>query len=483
MKKIVLLLFKAHKYTGIIISGFFLMWFVTGVILIYHPYPKLSEREYNSMKETLPSSLPELAYMQERIDGEPESIRIRQFQGQTLMDIKTEKGKYQLTTDTLNDIKPIDFKCVEKVARQWTDAPVIKVDTLHQRRQWVLYTKYEKELPIYKFHFEDKDKTQLFISGRTADVQQLTTAKTRFWAYIGAIPHKLYIPAIRKDVDRWKAFIVTGASVCLAAALTGFVYGLYIFLRRKRVKGEWGNPYRKRWQRIHFSFGLIFGIFLIWWAISGIFSMSRVPQWIIRTEAPFTFDKTRLWGKNLLPMDNYRLSFNKLKETYPQLKEISLARFADIPVYVVIEGENKRYVDASTEQVKILHIPQKTIEEGFSKMYGEDTPVKVSILNEYDNYYVNLRSTYTLPVYKVEVGNNDEELYYISPEDGYIKYLNKNKKADKWLFSAIHYLNLPWLISRPWLWTVCIWILCSGCAVVCLSGVVLGMKSLLRKKQ
>ena len=61
MKKIVLLIFKAHKYTGIIISGFFLMWFVTGVILIYHPYPKLSESEYNSMKETLPTSLPELA--------------------------------------------------------------------------------------------------------------------------------------------------------------------------------------------------------------------------------------------------------------------------------------------------------------------------------------------------------------------------------------------------------------------------------------
>lgn len=115
MKKIVLLLFKAHKYTGIIISGFFLMWFVTGVILIYHSYPKLSESEYNSMKETLPSSLPELAYMQERIDGEPKSLRIRQFQGQTIMDIRTEKGKYQLTSDTLNDIKPIDFRVVLRV--------------------------------------------------------------------------------------------------------------------------------------------------------------------------------------------------------------------------------------------------------------------------------------------------------------------------------------------------------------------------------
>lgn len=482
MKKFLPILFKSHKYIGLFISAFFLMWFVTGVVLIYHPYPSVSEKLVNEKKEVLPSSLPDLDYIAQRVEGEIKSVRIREFQGQTLMDVKTSEGKYLLTTDTLQDIKPIDYLCVEKVARQWSDAPIKRVDTLRKRSQWVLFTKYEKELPIYKFHFDDKYRTQLFVSGKTADVQQLTTAKQRFWAYVGAIPHKLYIPALRRNTQMWMDSFVVGATICLVAALTGFVLGLYLFIRRKRVKGEWGNPYRKRWQRIHFSFGLVFGIFLISWAVSGLFAMKRVPQWLIKTEAPYVFDKTRLWGKNILPTDTYKLGFDKLHQEYPQLKEIKLSRFAEIPVYIIIEGENERYIDASGEDVKILEIPQQTIENGFRKIYGEDVPMKISLLEEYDNYYINLRRTYTLPVYKVEVENNDKDLYYVSPTDGYIKYLNKNKKADRWLFNGLHYLNLPGLFSRPVLWTICIWVLCGGCAVVCLSGLVLGVKSLFKRK-
>ena len=482
MKKFVSILFRAHKYTGILVSALFMMWFITGLVLIYHPYPRLSEELYNSHKEVLTASLPELYSIQDRVEGKIQSLKLWQFQGQTRLDVKTSEKMYKLLADTLDRVINIDYKCVEKVAKQWTDAPVIKVDTLHKRQQWVLYSKYEKELPIYKFHFDDGYKSHLFVSGKSADVLQLTTAKDRFWAYLGAIPHKLYFPFLRRNTDVWMDTVVVGGSVCFAAALTGFIYGLYLFIRRKRVKGSWGNPFRKRWQRIHFTFGLLFGIFTIAWGVSGIFSMSRVPQWIIKTQAPHTFDKTRLWGKNLLPIDEYKLSFNKVKEIYPQLKEIKLARFARIPAYIIIEGANTRYLDASEEDVKILEIPQSEIVEGFENMYGKDVPVKVSLLEEYDNYYVNLRKTYELPVYKVEVDNSDRELYYVSPSDGYIKYMNKNKKADKWLFSGIHYLNVPWLINRPVIWNISIWFLCCGCAVVCLSGVVLGIKSILKRK-
>lgn len=482
MKKLIPFLFRVHKYLGLIISAFFLMWFVTGVVLIYYPYPRVSENLVNGKKEVLADSLPDLNYVSERVEGEIKSLRIREFQGQTLMDVRTSEKKYLLTTDTLQDIKPVDYLCVEKVAKQWIDAPIIRVDTLHKRSQFVLFTKYEKELPIYKFHFDDKYKTQLFVSGKTADVQQLTTARQRFWTYVGAIPHKLYVPALRRNTQMWMDSFVVGASICLVTAITGFILGIYIFVRRKKVKGEWGNPYRKRWQRIHFSFGLIFGIFLISWAVSGLFSMKRVPQWMIKTEAPYVFDKTRLWGKGLLPMDSYKLGFDKLKEEYPQLKEIRLARFAEVPVYIIVEGENERYIDASGEEVKILEISQNIVENGFRKIYGDDIPVKVSLQQEYDNYYINLRKTYTLPVYKVEVENSDKDLYYVSPQDGYIKYLNKNKKADKWLFSGLHYFNFPALLLKPVLWTVVIWVLCGGCALVCLSGLILGIKSIFKRK-
>ena len=109
MKKFLPILFKSHKYIGLFISAFFLMWFVTGVVLIYHPYPRVSEKLVNEKKEVLPSSLPDLDYIAQRVEGEIKSVRIREFQGQTLIDVKTSKDKYLLTTDTLQDIKQIDY--------------------------------------------------------------------------------------------------------------------------------------------------------------------------------------------------------------------------------------------------------------------------------------------------------------------------------------------------------------------------------------
>ena len=44
MKKALGFLFKVHKITGLSIAVFFSMWFVTGIVLVYHPYPKVTEK-------------------------------------------------------------------------------------------------------------------------------------------------------------------------------------------------------------------------------------------------------------------------------------------------------------------------------------------------------------------------------------------------------------------------------------------------------
>ena len=154
MKKVLGFLFKIHKITGLSVVIFFSMWFLTGIVLVYHPYPKVSEKLLFSKKETLPSSLPELSSVLSKTDGEVKSLSLKQFQGQTLF--------------SLDKAPDVTFDLVEKVAKHWIDAPIKRVDTLRQREQWVLFTKYDKELPIYKFYFDDAQKHELFISGRTA---------------------------------------------------------------------------------------------------------------------------------------------------------------------------------------------------------------------------------------------------------------------------------------------------------------------------
>lgn len=469
MRKVLGFLFEIHKITGLSIAVFFSMWFVTGIVLVYHPYPKVSEKIMLKKKETLPSSLPELSSVLSKVDGKVKSLSLKQFQGQTLF--------------SFDEAPDITFDVVEKVAKHWIDAPIKRVDTLRQREQWVLFTKYDKELPIYKFYFDDAQKHELFISGRTAEVLQMTTSRQRLWAWLGAIPHKFYIPCIRRDVDVWQNMVAIMSGICLIAALTGWLLGILLWIKRYQKKHVWQNPYKKRWYRWHFSFGLVFGIFLIGWALSGIFAMQRVPQWMVPMEGDYSFKTSRLWGRGLLPMEAYQLDYRKLKDTYPDLKEVEWLRFADIPTYRVITGQDDFLVDASTDEIKSLQIPEETIVKGLKKVHGEEVEMKVSLLNEFDNYYLSRRVDLELPVYKIEVADANGSLYYVNPSTGYVRYLNNNKIVRKWLFNGIHYLDIDWLVARPWLWYTCIWVLCGGCLVVCISGLVLAWRVLTPKKE
>lgn len=469
MKKVISFFRKTHKITGIAIAVFFSMWFITGVVLVYHPYPKVSEKLLYDKKETLPSSLPDLSSVRSRMDDKVKSLSLKQFQGQTLFSI--------------DKVPSVTFPVVERVAKHWIDAPIERVDTLKEREQWVLFTKYDKELPIYKFYFDDAEKHELFISGRTAEVLQMTTAKERFWAWIGAIPHKFYIPSIRRNVDVWQNTVAIVSGVCLVAALSGWILGICLWIKRYRKKHVWENPYKKRWYRWHFSFGLVFGIFLIAWAISGIFAMQRVPQWLVPMDGDYSFKSSRLWGKGILPLEAYQLDYRKLKEAYPDLKEVEWCRYADIPTYRIITGEEELLIDASGDEVRPLCIPEQTIVKGLKKIHGEEVGMKVSLLEKFDNYYLSRRVSLELPVYKIEVDDTNGSLYYVNPETGYIRYLNNNKIVRKWLFNGIHYLDVDWLVARPCLWHTLIWILCGGCLVVCISGLVLGFRKLLSKRR
>lgn len=483
MKKGVGLLFSLHKITGTAISLFFLMWFITGLVLLYHPYPRLSEEIYNAKKEQLPSSLPSIESIPEIANEHIKHLSLKQFQGQTLFSITTNDSTYLLNIDSTKSVRPITFSSIEQIANRWINAPVIKVDTLHQREQWILYSKYERAMPIYKFYFGDPDQHELFISGRTGEVQQMTTSNQRFWAWIGAIPHKFYIPCIRKDVDTWSNSISIVSGICVITALSGFILGLWVLIKRYRLRHVWEIPYKKRWFRWHFITGLIFGFFLIAWATSGVFSMQRVPQWLIHTEREYFFNPSKLWGENMLPIDAYRMDYRKIIDKYSMLKEIEWTCFGNIPAYRIINGEKEHLIDASTDEVRVLKIPLEIIMKGLRKIHGDSVTMNVSLIDKYDNYYLSRKSTYPLPVYKIKVDDKDKSLYYVSPDTGYIRYLNKNKIARKWLFNGIHYLDIEWLMARPWLWTICIWCLCIGCGIVCLTGVVLGIKYLFHSKR
>lgn len=483
MKKVRAFMFSLHRITGTIISLFFLMWFVSGLVLLYHPFPNVSQLQKNEKMDVLPDSLSDIRTVLAQLP-EPEknikNLNVKYFQEQILFSIKTKDSLYTICGDTTLKVKAITEETIENIAKKWVDAPIAKVDTLNERDIWIMYSRYTHEMPIYKYYFEDKDKHQLYIAARSSEVQQFTGREQRFWTWVGSIPHKFYIPALRKNTDTWILTLTIGGVIALIAAFSGIYMGIYALRKRYKIKKKTESPYKKRWYKWHHISGLIFGIFLMTFAFSGAMALQRIPQWIIKTHGEYKVSDSQLRGKQL-SIDSYVLDYRILKEKYPDIKAIEWASFQDIPIYNIVTGNKEISIDASSDLVKELYLPQQQIEKAIENIHGKEESFTVSVIDRYEEYYLSREGDLPLPVYKVEVNNADKSCYYIDPKTGNFKYLNQNRKAKKWVFSGLHYLNIRCLVERPVLWTIAIWTLCLGGAFVSLSGAWLGFRYIIRK--
>lgn len=479
---------KIHKWTGLIIALFFIIWFVSGIILLYHKYPKVTQEETYSHHESLDAAnLPAI----HEIPGLTDTTRIKTLSisrnlGETVwmisqasshkenaMSKKSKSDDYYTFKDSiLTKQSQITDAQLDSIACVWASSNSISgVDTLYERQQWILYDRYEKSLPILLYHFDNPGKSQIFISKKNGEVVQESTRSERLWSWVGAIPHKFYLTSVRTDTERWKTVMLIGGLLCLIAALSGMYIGIYYLIINKIRNHRFSSPFKKKVWRYHHIGGLIFGIFLIAWGISGSLSTQRIPKWMVNYEGDYTVSAGALWGKKSLTLDRYKLDYRKIFDAYKDVKSISWRHFGSTPAYLVVAGDKEIYVDASQpDEVKPLEISEQEVKRAVERYFGEDTKYSISLMDEYDEYYLSHKGGYPLPVWKIDIDNKDGSRLYISPSDGYVKYVNDNRKVKKWLFSATHYLDIKYFMLHKGLRYTCLWILAAGCVFVIVTG-------------
>jgi uncharacterized iron-regulated membrane protein len=93
-------MFFLHRLSGTIVALFFAMWFLTGLVLIYHPYPRVDDRMKQAHLEAIPDSLPAIEPFLNKIDGTVKHISVHQQLGQTLIELSTSDKDYTFCADT-----------------------------------------------------------------------------------------------------------------------------------------------------------------------------------------------------------------------------------------------------------------------------------------------------------------------------------------------------------------------------------------------
>ena len=154
-----------HRILGLILCILCFSWFISGIVMIYHSFPRVSQEDRFTRAEILDTNgLPAIQDVLLRLPAKTPTrgLSLNNPYGDPVFSIGGGRQRIEIYADT-NVVAPvINYALCENRAVRWcTNRKITRVDTLHSLDQWIPLAHYKREFPIYKFYFEGPEKYQL----------------------------------------------------------------------------------------------------------------------------------------------------------------------------------------------------------------------------------------------------------------------------------------------------------------------------------
>jgi hypothetical protein len=502
------LLIFVHRWLGVALSVIFLIWFASGIVMMYWTYPEVAPGDRLRHALVLdPARIaisPEQAFDVAGRDPDPGAIRLGSFDGRPAYRFSgTGRGAMRgagtiVFADDGELLRVVDAGVMDRAAAAWTGRPAGEASKrmVEEVDQWTVGS-LRTVRPLFKYSWPDGQ--QVYVNGNTGEVVQYTTTASRFWAYLGAIPHWLYFTPLRKHPPQWTAFVVWSSLIGTIAALIGLVIIVWMYSPRKRYRyagGPTSIPYRG-WKRWHAIAGIFFGVVATTWAFSGLLSMGPFPIMNRLTEltVPAPADgastgrpgggqglATVLRGGRALPLSAYATrSPREAIAAIPGfgVTEIAWTSFAGEPLYLATDSRGEtRLVPMSGEPKPTLD--PETVLRVVRDALGASADVQ--LLNQYDAYYLDRNRERPLPVVYAHLNDAVGTRYYVDLKTAtVVGQYSARGWVNRWLYHGLHSLDFPWLYNYRPLWDIVVIGLMLGGTALCVTSIVMTWRVLTRK--
>jgi hypothetical protein len=479
-----------HRWLGVALCVLFLVWFPSGIGMMYWTYPTVTAADRLERSPALdPATVrlsPAEAAAKLNIE-QPGQVRLNTFDGRPVYRFGGGRGGGGriVYADTGEEQGEISRLMVPRVAAAWTGQPAdaARVEPVDEVDQWTLQAAVQAVRPLWKYSWPNGE--QVYVSEATGEVVQYTTSASRVGAYLSAIPHWFYFTPLRKHGPEWSAVVIWSSGIGTIAAIIGILVGIWMYSPAKKYRhagAPSGIPYRgqKRW---HTVFGLIFGAATVTYAFSGMLSMDPFPT---RTGGG---PGARRSGPNIAQALRGRTPFGAFAAKHPrealtqlaglQVKELELTSFAGEPIYMAtLAGGDTRIVPVRGEPLP--EFDRARIIEVINEAAGGRVDTRV--LERYDRYYLDRNRERPLPVILAQLTDGDRARYYIDPRTARVVGSYSSRQwVSRWLYNGLHSLNFPWLYNYRPLWDIVVITLMLGGTALCVTSLVLAWRVLGRK--
>ncbi len=318
-----------HRWLGIVSGVLFVVWFVSGIVMMYARMPELGAAERlarlpainPAFIRTLPPAPPKAR--------SPGSASARSKAGRSFESPRAAAPTSSFA-DTGDAVPAVDAEQALRIARTFVGGlNDVRYDArLTDADQWSFGVR--GRMPLHRIAVEDAAGTRLYVTENGGEVVLKTTASGRFWGWTGAVLHWLYFTPLRRNAALWNEVIVWSSIAGTVMCIVGIVWGLWRLapLRGYRLRDhrQW-SPYAG-WMRWHHYAGLIFGIVTTTWIFSGLLSMDPW-DWHPST-APTRDQRARVAGGSIAARRSVRSSelrraIDAFAPNHP--KEIEITRF------------------------------------------------------------------------------------------------------------------------------------------------------------
>lgn len=492
-------LYWTHRWLGIGGCLLFVMWFASGVVMMYVGYPNLTDAERLAglaplrLEQAVVAPAAALALLPGTVrDLPPRRIGLEMQAGRTDSGLGLEPvwrivdargGRLTVSARTGQVLGDVDAAQATAVARAFSGHPqAFWVETL-ARDQWTVPQGLDALRPLHRIAVGDAQGTELYVSQRNGEVVRDTTRAERFWNWLGSVPHWIYFTPLRADPPLWHDVVVWLSAACIVSAVTGIVIGILRLRLRRRYRSGSATPYTG-WMAWHHVAGLVGGFFMLTWIVSGWLSMNP-NGWFQRggTDAAALARYAGIdAGTPDIPWPPIAVSVGTDLAAPREAVLLwfdgrTLLRLRDARAAVQV-------VDASSGAH--VGIEGQELVRAAMRLRPGASIVDATLQTRADFHWYGHHRERVLPVWRIRFDDPAGSWVYIDPTDGQIVGISdRTTRLRRWLFNAAHSLDFPWLIAHRPAWDIVVWALSVIGMIVSASGVVVGWRRLrrLRRRQ
>ena len=475
---------RIHRWLGIVLCLFFAVWFATGTVMMYVPFPSLADADRIAASE--PIDFGALRVTPSRAlaaaGGEAvDRLRLVSVLGVPRYLLTMADGRVLAVANAGDLAAPLDAAAARSVSERFAGRPVVAIDGPFGHDQWVVHQHFDAARPFFRARIGDDAGTELYVSSVSGEVLQRTTTFQRGWNWVGAVVHWIYPTVLRKSFWAWDQTVWWLSLAGLATAVMGMALGIVRLVNLRRKKGAGVSPFRG-WMRWHHILGLFAGTIVLTWVFSGWLSMDHGR--LFSLEIPKGTDEGRLRGMPLTEAvsgiaidrlaalgDAHEVEFTAVGgEAWVLLRGGRWGGSAALPAANLPDGAKARPL-----------LPDALLLAAVRQAWAPLGVVGIAPLAA-DDAYGRLRNN-PLPetTRRVRLADAGETWVHVDAASGHlISVMDRSRRLLRWLFDGLHTFDFPFLNGAGPLWHVLMWIALVAGFAFSVTGTVLGIRRLAR---